>query len=70
MSKSTLFTAYNAAKPLCEAGRLNRALGIAQRKDTRTQYETTASTCSCPDYFYRHTRCKHIISLILTTVAS
>ena len=65
MSKSNLFTAYNAAKPLCEAGRLNRALGLAQRKDCPSKYVTTESSCTCPDFWYRHIRCKHIIALVL-----
>lgn len=105
MSKSTLFTAYNAAKstvcpdcnhlwtshssggmccgddgetecycvnfprPACDRGRLNRALGIAQRKNRSSSYDTTDSTCSCPDFWYRRTRCKHIIALILKEVA-
>lgn len=68
MSKSKLFTAYNAAKPLCEKGRLNRALGLAQRKDCTSSYITTTSTCTCPDFWYRATRCKHIIALVLREV--
>ncbi len=70
MNRSALFAAYNAAKALAAAGqldqaRLNRALGIAQRKQEAERYVTTAYACSCPDNRIRHVLCKHSIALVL-----
>jgi predicted nucleic acid-binding Zn finger protein len=80
-SKSALFTAYNAAKPIfTDRPRLNRALGVAQRK-TAPAYVTTLSKCSCPDFSGvdangRRFRlpslrpCKHILAVILAEAAA
>lgn len=83
--KSHLFEAYNAAKPLARRGlidgkRLNKALGIAQRKQAPT-YITTNSRCTCPDFSgidangrrfrSQSTRpCKHILAFTLSAVAA
>lgn len=69
MSKSTIFTAYNAAKTLdLDRGRLNRGLGIAQSHMMR-KYETTSTSCTCADHRYRSVTCKHMISLMLTVAS-
>lgn len=65
LNKSTLFSNFNASKSIYETGRLNRALGLAQRTAYEPKYDTTLTTCSCPDFWYRRIRCKHIISLAL-----
>ena len=70
VSKSVLFSNYNACRQLVrdgllDAGRLNRAGGIAQSKQER-QYRTTSTSCTCPDRTYRPWQvCKHMISLVL-----
>jgi predicted nucleic acid-binding Zn finger protein len=81
MNRSALFTAYNAAKPIfTDRPRLNRALGVAQRK-TAPAYVTTLSKCSCPDFsgVDAHGRrfrlpslrpCKHLIALALQQAAA
>ena len=70
MNKSALFTAYNAAKALgLERRRLNRALGLAQRRRGCSDYVTTADQCSCPDAKYRGIVCKHRIAKALEALA-
>lgn len=81
LNRSTLFTAYNAAKPIyTDRQRLNRALGVAQRR-TAPAYITTLQRCSCPDFSGvapngRRFRlpafrpCKHIIALALQQAAA
>ncbi len=69
-SKSTLFARYNLARTLVrsgqlDAGRLNRALGVAQRK-AEPEYATTSDRCSCPDAQYRPWLvCKHRLAIFL-----
>ena len=69
--KSSLFINYNAARTLVrvgllDAGRLNRALGLAQTKAPAVTYRTTSYACSCPDAQYRPmVVCKHRLSLFL-----
>lgn len=69
--KSTIFSYYNTAKTLVregklDAGRLNRALGLAQRSCQETEYRTTSTSCTCDDAKYRpFTVCKHRLSLFL-----
>lgn len=76
MNRSALFSTYNMARGMANAGaldgpRLNRALGIAQRNKA-PEYETTATTCSCKDFMYRGGKvgaCKHILALLLRQAA-
>ncbi len=70
VSKSVIWSNYNAARQLVrdgllDAGRLNRALGVAQSRQERT-YHTTSTRCDCPDSTYRPGFvCKHRIALVL-----
>ncbi len=72
--KSTLFTAYNAAKQVegIDRGRLNRALGVAQTRGQShiERYGTTATGCGCPDHRFRGALCKGMIALALVAVTS
>ena len=72
MDKSKLFTVYNRARGAAhqgtlDAGRVNRALGIAQSKvyRGRESYVTTLAQCTCPDHQYRHVICKHMIAKMI-----
>ena len=74
-NRSTIFSNYNACRQLVrdgllDAGRLNRALGIAQSttKEHLTKYQTNSYNCGCPDRQYnpRHV-CKGMIALVLLT---
>lgn len=61
--RSRIFSNYNRLRKDAEKGRLNRALGLAQSQAERP-YTTTADSCTCPDWQYRHEgaegfRCKH-----------
>lgn len=72
INRSALFTAYNAAKDLdfTDKGRLNRALGLAQRRNAQERYITTTTACSCPDAKYNHGKpCKHRTALLLRMAA-
>ncbi len=75
-TKSALFTTYNHLRGHEDAGRLNRALGIAQSHGGHQArgYQTTATSCTCPDWRYRISRtggqCKHQIALTLETAAA
>jgi hypothetical protein len=70
VSKSQLFSAYNAARHLAAGGfidrkRLDRALGVCQMR-TEPEYHTTLDGCDCKDSQYRpHLTCKHRLALIL-----
>lgn len=72
VSRSTIFSNYNACKQLVrdgllDAGRLNRALGVAQSKKQR-EYHTTSGHCDCPDAKYRPAYvCKHRVALVLVS---
>jgi hypothetical protein len=69
--RSKIFEAYNAAKhtPGLEAGRVNRALGVAQSKEPRP-YHTNANSCDCPDSQYRPGQvCKHRIAAGMKAIA-
>lgn len=62
--RSTIFSNYNRLKGRASPEyipRLNRALGVAQRKEPRP-YETTFFSCTCPDFYYRGVLCKHILA--------
>lgn len=64
MNISRVFSAYNyirAKAPQSYKPRINRALGVAQLK-TERPYQTTLTTCTCPDFYYRGVICKHIIA--------
>lgn len=69
--KSTIFSYYNMARGLVrsgslDAGRLNRALGLALRNCQEAEYRTTSSSCTCPDSKYRpFFVCKHRLALFL-----
>ncbi len=71
--KSRIWTRYNAlrresvATGLVDAGRLNRALGLALRKDHGNceMYNTTANGCNCKDAYYQHGLCKHELAIRL-----
>lgn len=75
-TKSALFVTYNHMRRHEEAGRLNRALGIAQSTGGNAAhgYQTTATTCTCPDWRYRISRtggrCKHILAYMMTEAAT
>lgn len=70
-TRSQIFERYNAGRRMVregviEAGRLNRGLGLAQRKASEPKYNTTASSCDCKDSFYRPWQvCKHRLALVL-----
>lgn len=67
MDKRTIFVNYNRIKhsvPDFYLPRLNRAFGVAQKKEPRP-YKTTFTSCDCPDAIYRKVICKHIIALWL-----
>lgn len=73
MQRSATFSQYNRMKATTERGRLNRALGLAQSGKERP-YTTTADSCTCPDWQYRHEgaegfRCKHQLRLALAMPA-
>lgn len=68
--RSQVFTVYNHMRAgTVDHGRLNRGLGLAQ-SNQESQYQTTATTCTCADWRYRISRhggqCKHQIRLALT----
>lgn len=71
-TRSQLFTAYNQTKAAArQAGqdtrRVDRALGLAERKDGSRPYTTSEYACTCPDFVYRGARagqpCKHMTAL-------
>jgi hypothetical protein len=72
-TRSTIWSNYNTARGLVrdgilDAGRLNRALGIAQSKERThlSEYHTTTNRCECPDSkFSRGHVCKGRIALVL-----
>lgn len=68
-NKTRIFRAYNAARALgLDKKRLNKALGLAQRK-APAPYFTTPEFCSCPDAKYRPGElCKHRIAAALVAV--
>ena len=69
MNKSALFSIYNVARTKVERGRVNRALGLLQRKDGGhskfQQYHTTLAHCDCTDFAYKDRWCKHQLALAL-----
>lgn len=69
IDRSALFTVYNVARGMvADTGRLNRALGIAMRKEPRP-YTTTATWCSCPDFTFNRQPCKHMLAAALKAAA-
>jgi hypothetical protein len=71
--KSQLFTTYNGLRTLARnrvlstsVDRVDRALGIVQA-GAEGRYETTLTSCSCPDHRFRGRVCKHMLSLALTS---
>lgn len=69
MNKSKLFSVYNKARVAArngrlDTGRVNRALGVAQSKNARP-YNTTITSCDCPDSLYRGATCKHRVALMM-----
>ena len=78
-ARSQLFTAYNHARQaarmgLLDAGRLNRALGIAQASISRCDaYRKADGSCGCPDCTYRPWlagQCKHNLARMLLTLGA
>jgi len=74
VNRSGLMTAYNVARGMVpDVPRLNRALGVAQRRQPRP-YLTTATSCTCPDWRYRlwatGQPCKHMLGRALVIAAS
>jgi hypothetical protein len=76
---SSIFRAYAGARRevragKLDAGRVNRALGLALRVEYVNEYATTLDGCQCPDYQYREgpkgLPCKHILALALQTLAA
>jgi hypothetical protein len=63
--KSAIWTQYNKAlkSGAFDRLRVNRALGILQHGEPRP-YNTTISTCDCPDSAHGHV-CKHRIAKML-----
>ncbi len=73
MNKRAIFTAYNAMRGqarrgMFDMGRLNRALGLAQRRERRP-YVTSLDWCTCPDCECRRVYCKHRLREIMLTIA-
>ncbi len=73
MNKSSLFHIYNILKndslaiPNITTQRLNKALGIAQKKEHERPYFTNMDSCTCPDSMQRHPIiCKHRLAFMLT----
>lgn len=73
VQRSRLFTVYNRerAKHFFERKRLNKALGLLQRRDQswRTEYQTTLKWCGCRDSMFRQEEiCKHRIALAIESL--
>lgn len=70
VNRTTLFQVYNAGRGMgIEPSRLNRALGICQRRDTSNAYGCTVNRSVCPDGKYRGGRCKHSIAAAMLAAA-
>ena len=71
---SQIFTKYNGLKGQVEIGRLDRALGLVQSSKPDHGYQTTATSCTCPDWHYRIRRdggqCKHQAAQAMAPVSS
>jgi len=72
MTKSEIFSMYNKARAAAkkgklDAGRVNRALGVLQSKQSRG-YQTTIKSCNCEDH-KRHPQvaCKHMVAKMIET---
>lgn len=72
MTKKSLFTLYNILRndskeyTSITKSRLNKALGLAQKKDSDRPYYTTIQSCTCPDATQRSNFvCKHRLALML-----
>lgn len=69
--RSRLFRVYNAARHAVSMGRLekrrlDRALGLAMRRDQTPKYHTTLRGCSCRDAeIHPSVWCKHRLALAL-----
>jgi len=69
--RSRLFVAYNHARRAAKLGRLekrrlDRALGLAMRRDQTPKYHTTLRGCSCRDAeIHPSVWCKHRLALAL-----
>jgi hypothetical protein len=79
MTKSELFRVYNKARSAARSGRidpkrLNKALGLAQRKDkdeVLSKYQTTINRCACGDQTHRPgVICNHRLEKMIETRAS
>jgi hypothetical protein len=74
IDKRAIFKRYNMLKgdttvyPRFEINRLNKALGLAQRKNKESRYYTTLTSCTCPDHVHRNFFvCKHRLAAMLQT---
>ena len=78
MTKSQAMTWYNKARQAAKSGKLdpervNRAFGLLQAKDGNIRmqkYETTITSCTCPDHARTHKACKHMIAKMIETRAN
>ncbi len=52
--------------PQTSNARQSRALDLVKTGETRP-YTTTETSCTCPDFTYRHVACKHILALRVQT---
>lgn len=71
MNRKEIFFVYNVLKkdsktiPTISLQRLNKALGLAQSKNSRPYY-TTIESCTCPDATQRDFYvCKHRLALMM-----
>ncbi len=69
-SLRNLMRSYQAARKVAKTGeagieikRLNKALGLAMRKNYDREYVTSTQACNCPDK--RGYICKHRLALML-----
>lgn len=66
LDRSELFARYNRRRHDGDAGRWNRALGLAQTtRQPARPYVTTEDNCNCPDRVFRGVVCKHMRALQL-----
>lgn len=71
LTTSEIFSWYNKARRVSgwDKGRSNRALGLLLQKDQswREKYNTTTTTCGCPDHAKTHLVCKHMRAIMIET---
>lgn len=62
--ENELTQAYQDLQGTVSPARLRKAFELVQTQAVRP-YDTTESTCTCPDHMYRHVVCKHMTALRL-----